>query len=130
MDVEEGTFSTSDTSTSLDKVLIEIDTDPLANQPTTPISLLATKKQRSFGNPNSIVTTLPVEQILGQVTKSSLKGSRVSFSQSNYSSEDEDDFSGRRHHFQKHGPQRTENVDNKSILKVKTISFIVVSLLS
>lgn len=111
---EDGTFSTSDTSTSLDKVLIDIETDPLSNQPTTSLSL--PQKQRSFGHPSPTPGDASVRIQLPH--KSALKSStRVQFERDPYSS-DEEDLPGRRHHFQGKGPQRSETVDHKSILKV------------
>lgn len=113
---EDGTFSTSDTSTSLDKVLIDIETDPLANQPTTSLSL--PQKQRSFGNPNtSPATTTGDATVRIQLPKSALKTTKVSFERDTYSS-DEEDLPGRRLHFQGKGAQKSD-IDHKSILKVR-----------
>lgn len=98
-------------------MLIDIETDPLANQPTTSISL--PQKQRSFGHPSTTGTSPAkgAEAVRIQLPKSALKTSKVSFEREQYSS-DEDDFSGRRHHFQGKGPQKSDNIDHKSILKV------------
>lgn len=117
MEREDGTFSTSDTSTSLDKVLIDIETDPLSNQPTT--SLALPQKQRSFGHPSSGDASVRIQV----PPKSALKASKVSFKRRDtYSSEDED-LPGRRSNFQGKGPQRSTNVDQKSILKVRIFNY-------
>lgn len=113
---EDGTFSTSETSTSLDKVLIDIETDPLANQPTTSLALPI--KQRSFGNPSPTRSPGDPSVRIQLPPKSALKTSKVSFGRRDTYSSDDEDFSGRRHHFQGKGPQRSTNVDHKSILKV------------
>ncbi|XP_055706808.1 facilitated trehalose transporter Tret1-1-like [Phlebotomus papatasi] len=111
VEAEDGTLSTSGTSTSLDTVLLDA-TDPLSHQPTRQISLSpAATKQKSFG---TIFEENELARSLKQLRAAQIAGDDKGVGDD--SSED-DDFDERRNHFQKSPKPSGAVSDHKSILK-------------
>lgn len=122
METAEGSLSNSSTSTSLDTIVIES-----ANEfgPLPPSKQLARTfspilesddpgTQRSLENIKTSLKKIDPTQ----VSKTSLKGSKVSFEQPDNLSSDEDSFEERREHFQQKKALSTAATDHKGILKV------------
>uniref|UniRef100_A0A1L8DF37 Facilitated trehalose transporter Tret1 n=2 Tax=Nyssomyia neivai TaxID=330878 RepID=A0A1L8DF37_9DIPT len=109
VEADDGTLTASNTSTSLDTVLLE-PADPLSNQPARQISLPpAAIKQKSFG-------TIFEENELARSLKQ-LRAAQIAGDDKAGDSSEEDDFDERREHFQK-SPKASSTVDgHKSILK-------------
>lgn len=128
VETAEGSLSNSSTSTSLDTIVIES-----ANEfgPLPPSKQLARTfspilesddpgTQRSLENIKTSLKKIDPTQ----VSKTSLKGSKVSFEQPDNLSSDEDSFEERREHFQQKKALSTAATDHKGILKVCVCVFV------
>ncbi|GAB0098197.1 hypothetical protein DMENIID0001_139060 [Sergentomyia squamirostris] len=113
VEAEDGTLSTSGTSTSLDTVLLDAP-DPLTHQPARQISLPpAAIKQKSFG---TIYEENELARSLRQLRAAQTAGGNKDIGESS----EEDDFDERRTHFQKSPKVSTlgdKSTQHKSILK-------------
>lgn len=118
METAEGSLSTSSTSTSLDTIVIESLNELGPLPPSRQLGRTFSPILETDDSNRSLDTIKgSLKKIDPKASKTSLKGSKVSFEQPEHSSDD-DSFEERREHFQQKKALSTAATDHKGILKV------------
>lgn len=129
VETAEGSLSNSSTSTSLDTIVIESANVLGPLPPSRPLArtfspILETDDSGTNKSLESVKASSLKKIDANKASKTSLKGSKVSFEQPGTVSSDEDSFEERREHFQQKKAISTAATDHKGILKVLVHSFI------
>lgn len=130
METAEGSLSNSSTSTSLDTIAIESANEfgplPPSRQLVRTFSPILESDDAGTNRSLESVKASSLKKFdAGKASKTSLKGSKVSFEQPSNLSSDEDSFEERREHFQQKKAISTAATDHKGILKVRAYIYSI-----
>lgn len=117
----DGSLSNSSTSTSLDTIIIESANELGPLPPSRQLVRTFSPILESADDTNRSLESVKASNLKKtDASKTSLKGSKVSFEQRGHPSSDEDSFEDRREHFQQKKALSTAATDHKGILKVSS----------